>query len=120
MAQTLYFKFTGAEESVAIFTELGMEPHGRLLIGALELVASILLLIPGTVAYGAILTWGLMSGAIMGHISQIGFAGDRGQLFLLAVIVWISATILLVLFKNQIPIVRHMFEKADRVDLTHK
>jgi hypothetical protein len=100
MAQTLYFKFTGAEESVAIFTELGMEPHGR--------------------AYGAILTWGLMSGAIMGHISQIGFAGDRGQLFLLAVIVWISATILLVLFKNQIPIVRHMFEKADRVDLTHK
>ncbi|MCB1120700.1 MAG: DoxX family protein [Verrucomicrobiae bacterium] len=116
MAQTLYFKFAGAEESRAIFSELGMEPYGRILIGVLELIASILLLVPGTVSYGAILAWGLMSGAIMGHITQLGFAGDRGQLFLLAVVTWISASVLIFLHKNQIPILRHMFAKADRAD----
>ena len=30
LAQTLYFKFTAAEESVYIFTTLGIEPWGRI------------------------------------------------------------------------------------------
>ena len=29
LLQTLYFKFTGAEESVYIFSTLGVEPWGR-------------------------------------------------------------------------------------------
>lgn len=41
MVQTLYFKFTGAEESVYIFTSIGLEPYGRIGIGVLELIASI-------------------------------------------------------------------------------
>ena len=36
MIQTLYFKFTGAEESVYIFTTIGMEPWGRIGVGVLE------------------------------------------------------------------------------------
>ena len=30
LLQTLFFKFTGAEESVYIFTKLDMEPWGRI------------------------------------------------------------------------------------------
>jgi uncharacterized membrane protein YphA (DoxX/SURF4 family) len=58
MLQTLYFKFTASPESVFIFTTVGMEPWGRWLVGALELVASILLFIPATVWLGAVLAIG--------------------------------------------------------------
>ena len=52
LLQTLFFKFTGAAESVYIFSTLGMEPWGRIGSGVAELIASILLLMPGTVVYG--------------------------------------------------------------------
>ena len=44
MGQSLYFKFTAHPESVAIFTDIGMEPNGRILIGVVELIACLLLL----------------------------------------------------------------------------
>src|SRR4051812_43570134 len=89
MLQTLYFKFTGAEESVYIFETVGMEPWGRIAVGFFELIASVLLLIRTTTWIGAILGAGLMSGAIMMHVTVLGIAvkGDHGQLFLYAVIV---------------------------------
>ena len=114
MGQTLFYKFTAHEDSVAIFSAIGMEPHGRIIIGVLELIAAILLLVPTTVAYGAILAWGLMSGAIMGHFSGIGFEGELLQLFLLGDVVWISSIVLLVMHKDQIPVIRHMFAKSER------
>ena len=46
LVQTLFFKFTGAEESIYIFTKLGVEPFGRIGSGVFELIASILILIP--------------------------------------------------------------------------
>ena len=46
LLQTLFFKFSGAEESVYIFSKLGVEPWGRILSGVIELIAAILLLIP--------------------------------------------------------------------------
>jgi len=64
LLQTLFFKFTGAKESVYIFTTLGMEPWGRIGSGAAELIASILLLLPQTVVFGAIMSLGVISGAI--------------------------------------------------------
>lgn len=84
--QTLFYKFTGASESVAIFSELGMEPWGRIGIGILELVASILLFTPGWNWFGSLLGLGLMSGAIFSHLFVIGIEqeNDGGLLFLLA------------------------------------
>ena len=38
--QTLFFKFTGAAESVYIFSTLGMEPAGRIGSGIVELIAA--------------------------------------------------------------------------------
>ncbi len=84
--QTLFYKFTGASESVAIFSKLGMEPWGRIGIGILELVASILLFMPGWNWFGSLLGLGLMSGAIFSHVFVIGIEqeNDGGLLFLLA------------------------------------
>ena len=113
LLQTLRYKFGAHPDSVAIFEAIGMEPHGRILIGILELIAGILLLVPSTVSYGAILSWGVMSGAIMGHFTKIGFEGGNLQLFLLGVGVWVSSSVLLVIHKDQISIIRHMFEKSE-------
>src|SRR3989304_612626 len=51
--QTLFFKFTGAPESVYIFSKLGLEPWGRIGSGVAELVAAALLPIPATGPPGA-------------------------------------------------------------------
>ena len=89
MFQTLYFKFSGAEESVYIFTAVGMEPWGRIGVGVMELIAALLLIIVTTAWLGAGLALGLMAGAIGMHLFILGIEvhGDGGQLFLYAVLV---------------------------------
>lgn len=104
MLQTLFFKFTGAEESVKIFSELGAEPWGRIGSGVLELIASILILIPATVWLGSILAIGLMGGAILSHLTVIGiFREDGGQLFFYAVAVLVCALYSFWKSRNQLP-----------------
>jgi len=56
LIQTLRFKFTAHPDSVYIFTKVGLEPYGRILIGVLELIAGILIVIPKTVWVGATLS----------------------------------------------------------------
>ncbi|ALO28268.1 MULTISPECIES: hypothetical protein [Leptospira] len=86
LLQTLFYKFTGASESVAIFSKLGVEPWGRIGTGILELVVSILLFLPGWNWLGSFLGLGLMSGAVFSHLFVIGIEqeNDGGLLFLLA------------------------------------
>ena len=114
--QTLFFKFTGAPESVAIFTTLGMEPWGRIGSGVVELIAVILLLIPATVSYGALLALGVISGAIVSHLTKLGIAvvnsdgtSDGGLLFGLAVVVFLGSASLLWLHRRDLPFVGHWF-----------
>jgi putative oxidoreductase len=113
MAQTLYFKFTGASESVFIFTTIGMEPWGRIGVGVLELVASVLLLINATAWLGSGLALGLMLGAIGMHLTILGveIEGDGGYLFILSVIV--SVCSLYVLFKNKEKVM-HLFSLLNK------
>lgn len=89
LAQTLFFKFTGAPESVYIFTTLGAEPWGRIGSGVAELIACALLLIPATIPFGALLALGVISGAIASHLTRLGIVvqNDGGLLFGLAVTV---------------------------------
>jgi len=103
LLQTLYFKFTAHPQSVKLFTEIGMEPWGRIGTGVLELIASILILIPRTTGYGALLGMGLMAGAIYFHLTKLGilFDGDA-VLFIYAVIVFISCTILTFFYRGKI------------------
>jgi uncharacterized membrane protein YphA (DoxX/SURF4 family) len=105
LVQTLYFKFTGAEESVYIFQTLGIEPFGRIGSGVVELVASILILIPRTTLLGALLGTGTMLGAIFSHIFVLGIEvqNDGGTLFILAVITLVSCLLLVYVERNKIP-----------------
>ncbi|HTE26063.1 DoxX family protein [Flavitalea sp.] len=93
MMQTLYFKFTGAEESILIFTRVGIEPWGRYASGVAELIASVLILIPRTSVIGALMAVVIMSGALVTHLFIIGIevAGDNGLLFIYACIVMIAS-----------------------------
>ncbi|MGB1038199.1 MAG: DoxX family protein [Bacteroidia bacterium] len=107
MLQTLYFKFSGAPESVYIFETLGLEPEGRIGSGVAELIASILLLIPKTAWAGAGLALGIISGAIMSHLTTLGIEvqGDGGYLFALALVVFVCSVIVLWMERKKIPVV---------------
>jgi uncharacterized membrane protein YphA (DoxX/SURF4 family) len=115
LLQTLYFKFTGAEESKYIFTALGAEPWGRIGSGIMELIASILILIPRTTAWGALLGLGIMGGAILSHLAILGIAvknsdgtSDGGLLFIYAVLVFVSCLFLVWVHRKSIPVLNKL------------
>lgn len=119
LLQTLFFKFTAAPESVYIFTKLGtfvhthipfasisaVEVSGRIGSGIMELVAAVLLLTPRFVWAGAILAMAATGGAMLSHLTFLGIEvqGDKGLLFALAIIVFITSAIALYLHRGQIP-----------------
>lgn len=111
LLQTLYFKFTAAPESVYIFSTLGLEPWGRIGSGVVELIASILLLVPATAGIGAVIALGVISGAIMSHLTKLGIVvqGDGGLLFGLAITVFVCAAVVAWLRRDSIPVVRNFF-----------
>jgi len=114
LLQTLYFKFTGAEESVYIFTKVGLEPWGRYASGVAELACAALLLLPRTAWLGALLAAGVMLAAIGSHLTKLGIVvmDDGGLLFLLAVIVLVTALATLFIHRRQIPFIGNMLTPA--------
>jgi len=105
LLQTLFFKFTGAPESIYIFEKMGIEPWGRIGSGIVELIAGILILIPNTKIYGAILSLGVISGAIVSHLTTLGIVvqNDGGSLFGLAVLVFVLSLGLVIYHRKEIP-----------------
>lgn len=134
--QSLFFKFTGSPETDHIFNTLeawavGLGASGLFVkqgvfgpyvIGSAELVASILLL-AGLVlsarftAIGALMAMGIISGAILFHLfTPLGVAvtnadgsSDGGLLFGMAVGVWISAAILTLAHRRDLPLIGRVF-----------
>ena len=104
LLQTLYFKFSGAPESVYIFSTLGVEPWGRIASGVLELIASGLLLYSGTAGLGGLLAVGLMVGAIGSHLTLLGIEvqGDGGLLFGLAWVVLLCSAATVALHRDSL------------------
>jgi hypothetical protein len=124
--QTLFFKFTGAPESVYIFSTVGarlgvpaFEPWGRIGSGVAELLAVILLLVPVTVPLGALLSVGVISGAIVSHLAFLGIdvMNDGGLLFGLAVAVFLGSLAILYLRRAEIPIVGPLLFTPDASSL---
>lgn len=107
LLQTLFFKFTGAAESVYIFSTLGVEPWGRIATGLAELIASVLLLIPRTASLGAVLAMGIVSGAILSHLTVLGIVvqDDGGGLFMMALVVFVSSAIVAFIRRREIPLI---------------
>lgn len=114
LLQTLYFKFTGSEESVYIFQTVGMEPWGRIGSGIVELLAAVLLFVPRWRWFGAILALGSMAGAIFFHVTKLGIEvmEDGGLLFILACIVFLSSLVILWLERSRIPVINKMIGTA--------
>jgi len=119
--QTLFFKFTGAEESVYIFSTLGrfvgvagVEPWGRIGSGVIELIASLLLMVPATVSIGVLVSMGVMAGAIVSHLVVLGIEvkGDGGLLFGLALAAFAGSVLVLVLRRSQLPVVGRFSQLA--------
>jgi len=100
-----FMKFNGAEIDIKLFSHIGMEPHGRILIGILELAAAIFILIPQSTIYGAFLGLGVMTGAIIGHLTVIGLGGIH-----MAIIVFVCCLILIYLRRNDSSIFRNMLD----------
>jgi putative oxidoreductase len=107
LLQTLYFKFSAAPESVYIFSKLGVEPFGRIASGVIELIAGILLLTPRYSWLGALIGVGVMAGAILSHLTILGIEimGDHGELFILALAVFVCCAVILFFKRAEIPIV---------------
>jgi uncharacterized membrane protein YphA (DoxX/SURF4 family) len=105
LLQTLFFKFTAAPESVYIFTKVGAEPWGRIGSGVVELIAATLILTPRLTWLGSLLATGVMTGAILSHLAVLGIEvqGDKGLLFVLALIVFVCSTANLLLHRSEIP-----------------
>ena len=111
LLQTLYFKFTGAPESIYIFTKVGMEPWGRYGSGVAELIAASLIIFPKTAWMGALLAAGVMAGAIMSHLTKLGIVvqNDGGLLFTLALVVMVCSLITLWSYRREIPVIGGKF-----------
>lgn len=111
LLQTLYFKFTAHPDSVYIFSQLGLEPTGRIGIGVIEMITAFLLLYPRTAGIGAVLGLGIISGAIFSHLTQLGIEvqGDGGTLFYLAVAVFVCCLVAAILHRKEIPVVKNFF-----------
>lgn len=112
--QTLFFKFSGAEESKYIFSTLmgpELEAYGRIGSGVVELVAVVLLLIPSAAWLGGVLSLGTISGAIMSHLTMLGIVvmDDGGLLFGLAVTVFVLSAVILLIHRRELPILGHAF-----------
>ena len=105
LLQTLRFKFLAHPDSIYIFTQVGMEPWGRIGIGVLELIASILLFLTKKIWMGTGLSAGLMAGAVMMHLTMIGIEvkGDGGTLFYTAIATLILSLMILWGKKKDIP-----------------
>jgi uncharacterized membrane protein YphA (DoxX/SURF4 family) len=106
LLQTLFFKFTGARESVYIFSTLGVEPWGRIASGIIELIAAVLLLLPRTTVLGAGLAILVMLAAIGSHVTKLGITlpavDDHGELFGLAVLVLLCSGTVLYLHRGEL------------------
>jgi len=108
LAPMIFAKLAGHAQARSLFTVLGMEPGGRYLVAGLELVALLLLLVPVSVGWGAILGWGLMTGALIAHLTELGMRGPMLPMCLAALFNWLGCTAILVLRRREIEFIRHM------------
>jgi uncharacterized membrane protein YphA (DoxX/SURF4 family) len=115
LLQTLFFKFTGTEESRYIFTTLlgeNLEAVGRIGSGIVELVAAILIVMPKTAWLGALLSLGTISGAIFSHLTMLGIVvkDDGGLLFALAIAVFVLSALVLLIHRRELPLLGTVFQ----------
>lgn len=96
-----YLKLSMNPHDVEIFTKLEMEPHGRIIIGFIELASGLLLLSPQA-ALGGLFGVGVMSGAIIAHATVLGFSIPHVPLLAL---VLASCAVVVIAKRRDLPII---------------
>ena len=91
---------------VALFEMIGMEPAGRYVIGVLELLSAALVLIPQSALFGAFLGFGIMMGAIIGHLSSFGLHGIWW-----AILVAAACVTILYVRRHDAKFIRHLWDR---------
>ncbi len=116
-------KLSGAPETKFLFETLGMEPVGRYAVGIAELFAVVLLLVPRTVVFGALLSLAVITGALGSHLTKLGIrvnmpdgTTDGGAMFGMAVVVFLASLAILFVRRAQLPVIGGMFSKASASD----
>lgn len=112
LLQTLFFKFSGAAESVYIFQTLGVEPFGRIGSGVIEVIAAVLILWPKKAWLGALMALMTMVGAVVSHLFVLGIEvqNDGGTLFILAIITLLCSVIVLFVERHKwLPLIATTF-----------
>lgn len=109
-------KITGRTETMLLFQKLDFDPEGRILVGVLEIVAAVLLLVPQSVIWGAVLAWGIMTGALIAHFTRLGFSGDFGKLGYMALAIWIGSILVVFLRRHQSRALGRMFARDTDVE----
>lgn len=79
-----FLKLLSNQAEIDLFTQLGWEPHGRYLIGGLEILAALMIIVPQSTIYGAFLGLGIMLGAVIGHLTAFQLAGIQFALLVAA------------------------------------
>jgi len=104
-------KLSSQPNSIYIFTELGMEPAGRFIIGVIECSAAFFLLTNRLAATGALFAVGTMLGAIIAHVSILGFSvlGDEGRHIVMLALVLCSALTVTIVRRRQLPLIGNTF-----------
>ncbi len=112
LAMAAWGKITGAEMSVFVFTSLGMEPTGRIIIGMIEGLAALMLITANIPHLGAILGFAVMIGAVFAHISVLGIdvQGDGGMMVMMLGAVIVSTGTVMYLHRKKLPFVGKTFE----------
>jgi len=106
-------KFSGQDITIHIFSTLGVEPWGRILTGVIEFIIFLLVLLPKTTVYGAILSLGTIVVAILLHFTVLGLVvknasgsiTDGGQIFITALIILALTLINLFIHRKSIPFI---------------
>lgn len=81
-------KVIGSNEMVQNFTFMKLESY-RIWIGALEVLAALLLVYPKTSTYGAVLISTIMGGAVALHLSLMGGNGFIAPI-MVSLVAWIG------------------------------
>ena len=111
VGRAAFMKFAGGEGVTTMFETLEMEPGGRIMIGIIEAICVAIQLSPRISGWGAILCLGVMVGAVIAHVSVLGFGGALGQLFVMALISTVASIVLIYRLRHQVPFVHDMFNE---------
>lgn len=106
MAYAAWGKLSSVDTAVVVFTALEMEPSGRYVIGCLEAMVALLLLLPWSIALGAVLGWGVMTGALIAHATHLGISGEMGMSAAMALFCWLSTSMIAMLRSREVPFLR--------------